>query len=95
MPFKYVKVAETLLPNGDYSHEAQMLNNAVLREGVRSCTGSRFPTFGEKQNYTQFIPWGCFLSSVEVYDNGAKNFFVKENHTDKIVGYLVYRPLGE
>jgi hypothetical protein len=96
MPFKYVKVEETLLPNGEYNHEAQMRNNAVLSDGVKGieCIGSRYPTQGERMDYAQFIPWGCHLSTVETYENGAKNFYVHEGHNDKNVGYLIYRPMG-
>jgi hypothetical protein len=70
-------------------------NNEVLRDGVESVKvlEARRPTLGEDMDYTPFIPWGCFLSSVEVYANGAQNFFVRTIAEGHMEGYLIRRPL--
>jgi hypothetical protein len=73
-------------------------NGEALAEGVKgvSCLEARRPTLGEIIDYTPFIPWGCFLSSVEVYANGARNFYVRKTDGEQVkVGYLILRPLTD
>ena len=85
MPFRYHELTPDIKSNGE-----------ILAEGVRgiSCTELRAPTLGEIIDYTPFIPWGCFLSSVEVYANGARNFHVRRTAGEQIkMGYLIFRPL--
>jgi hypothetical protein len=83
MTIKFFTVTPNIKTNGD-----------ALAEGVCgvSCLEARKSTFGERMDYTPFLPAGCGLSSVEVYANGARNFFVK-NEDNKTVGYLIIRPL--
>ena len=82
MTIKFIAVSTNITINGN-----------VLAEGVRgvTCLEGRKTTFGERMDYIPFLPLGCGLSSVEVYANGARNFYVK-NEDDKTVGYLIIRP---
>ena len=101
MPFKYVAIKDT--KNGA-DGDACAFNSALLAEGVQGveCVEARRPTSGETLDYTPscniypVIPWGCFLSSVEVYANGARNFYVRKTQGEQVmVGYLLIRPLKE
>jgi hypothetical protein len=74
-------------------------NGEALAEGVKgvSCLEARRPTLGEIIDYTPFIPWGCFLSSVEVYANGARNFYVRKTDgplTDDEIDAMADRMTG-
>jgi hypothetical protein len=87
MTIRYFPVTPDIKVNGD-----------TLAEGVRgiSCVEVRKPTDGERLDYTPFLPWGCFLSSVEVYANGARNFYVRAMYDNgATAGYLIIRPLEE
>ena len=63
--------------------EARHYNLSLLREGVEGveCIEVRKPTQGEIMDYTPYIPWGTFISSVEVYANGSRNFHVRVGET--------------
>lgn len=91
MPFRYVEIKDT---KEGTDADACLHNGKLLAEGLRGveCSYVGECTIGENIDYRQFAPWGCYLSSVERYANGAKNFFVK-NREDKIVGYIIVRPL--
>ena len=69
-------------------------NGAFLRDGVVAieCTDVRPATNGEVIDYLQFCPWGTHFGSVEVYSNGARNMFVR-NDAEKVIGVFRTRPL--
>ena len=41
-----------------------------------------------------FIPPGCYVSGVELFEHGA-NFFVKENRYVASIGFIRVRPIGD
>lgn len=69
-------------------------NNSLLADGVKGihCIDVRPTTLGEKIDYISFIPAHCHVTIVELYENGAANYFVR-NHLEEVIGVLVYRPL--
>ena len=93
MTFKFVAIKDT--KNGS-DGDACDFNSAILAEGVKGvrCISVTNPTRGEASDYENYIPWGCHFSIVENYANGARNYFVREDETHKVVGYLIVRPLG-
>ena len=62
-------------------------NRALLADGVKGveCTDVRSATSGETMDYMQFCPWGTHFGTVEVYENGARNMFVR-NDEEKVIG---------
>ena len=93
MTIRYVPIKDT--KNGS-DGEACDFNCNILMEGVQgqSCWDVRQPTQGEVMDYLPFAPWDCHFSCVELYSNGAKNFFVRSNKENKVVGYILIRPLN-
>jgi hypothetical protein len=69
-------------------------NGAFLRDGVVGveCTEVRGATAGEVRDYLQFCPWGTHFGGVEVYANGARNMFVR-NDAEKVIGVFRTRTL--
>lgn len=74
----------------------RLFNNTLMAEGVRglACLDVRPTTLGEKIDMLSFIPAGCHVSSVEVYENGAANYRVR-NQLEKVIGVLTFRPLTD
>jgi hypothetical protein len=74
-------------------------NNSILREGVVidgkavECLDNREPTGGERLDYERFSPWGSMLTWVEIYANGAKNLFVRNKLSGKVIGVITIRPM--
>ena len=74
-------------------------NNSILRDGVVidgkavECLENREPTRGERLDYEGFAPWGSMLTWVEIYANGAKNIFVRNKLSGKVIGVITIRPM--
>lgn len=74
-------------------------NNGILRDGVVidgkavTCLENREPTRGERLDYEGFAPWGSMLTWVEVYANGAKNIYVRNKLSGKVIGAITIRPM--
>ncbi len=74
-------------------------NNNILRNGVVigdkavKCLENREPTRGERLDYEGFAPWGSMLTWVEIYANGAKNLFVRNKLSGKVIGVITIRPM--
>lgn len=68
-------------------------NRSILRSGVVgvSCTVVRMANSGEVEEYGIIIPPLCHLSTTEIYNNGAKNIFVRDVNQDAI-GVVIVRP---
>lgn len=78
----------------DLANVYRSYNNSVLADGVKGlgCLDVRPTTLGEKLDCISLIPARCHVSSVEVYENGAANYFVR-NYLEEVIGVLVFRPL--
>jgi hypothetical protein len=73
----------------------QAYNISIFAEGVRGvhCIELREPTRGERLDYEQFAPAGSMISCVGVYENGAKNFYVRTKLEYKQIGVITIRPM--
>jgi len=89
-----IRYAQTKNTKDGTDGDACAYNCSLLADGVKgvSLFEARFPTRGEQMDYGQFAPWSCPLAWVEVYTNGAKNFFVKDGD-NKTVGFILIRPM--
>ena len=63
MGFRYVEIKDT--KNGTDT-DALSFNRKLLSDGVKGvdCSYVGECSAGERIDYTQFAPWGCYLSSV-------------------------------
>lgn len=75
--------------------EAGAFNRSTLAQGVVGvgCVEIRPPTWGERRDYEQFAPANCFISSVEVYLNGALNLYIRNRNGDSPRGVILVRPI--
>jgi len=97
MGYRYCEF-KVVTPNmeEDLANVYRSYNNALLADGVKglACLDVRPTTLGEKLDYISLIPARCHVSSVEVYENGSANYFVR-NHLEEVVGVLVFRTLTD
>jgi hypothetical protein len=70
-------------------------NLSILRDGVTklACLDVRPCSRGERMDYQPFAPVGCYVNTVEIYENGAMNIFVRNNYTDQVFGVISVRPM--
>ena len=73
--------------------ESLAYNRQLLRTGVvgLTCTEVRIANEDEIKEYGNLIPEDCYLSTTDVYKNGAKNIFVRDATRDA-VGVILVRP---
>jgi hypothetical protein len=92
MPFKYVAFEDT--DNG-LNGDACFRNNKLLIAGLSEVDLIKVVDAprGFCVDYQNYIPWGAHFGTLEKYDNGAINAFVHDSKTDKIIGFLCFRPL--
>lgn len=78
----------------DLANVYREYNRSLLADGVKGvgCLDSRAPHLWERIDLISYIPSRCHISHVEMYENGAANYFVR-NHLEKQIGVLTYRPL--
>jgi hypothetical protein len=76
------------------ANQNRAYNNDLLRNGVVGlpCLDIRPTYLWEKVDLISFVPAGCHVSSVELYEDGSANYFVR-NSLEKVIGVLLYRPL--
>lgn len=96
MPFRYqpFKVITKEMTDED-AFPCMQFNRRILAEGVKglACLDVRPVTRGERLDYEQFAPADCMLSSVEVYEDGSMNIFVRNKLSYIQVGVIIVRPL--
>ena len=98
MPFKYqpFKVVTNEMSDKE-AFPYMQYNRSILAEGVKglACLDVRPVTRGERLDYEQFAPAGCMLTSVEIYEDGSMNIFVRDKLRYLPVGVITVRPLIE
>ena len=75
-------------------NEALAHNRELLREGVVgvTCTYAGEPQDGLLSLAIPFLPTMSFISSVEVYENGAINAYVRVQGGKRAMGFIRLRP---
>ena len=95
MPFRYIpfKVVTDEMTDEEAFHFIQYNRHlfGIELKGV-ACLDIRPVTRGERLDYEQFVPSGCMLTSVEIYENGSMNIFVRDKLHYYAVGVIVVRP---
>lgn len=79
----------------DAQCEARAYNRSLLAENIKGipCVDIRLVGKNEEVFYSQFIPFNCHIYTVEEYENGALNLFVRDME-NKVVGVVLSRPLS-
>lgn len=80
--------------------DTQLQNRQALAkdvEGVTCIYAGPWQSYHDVHEHVQKlveskIPGGCFITSMEVYESGAINCFVRNDPTDIAIGIIRYRP---